>query len=54
MQIMQIMEKMGYKKFSAWCKGVSSNMDLIGRLGAMQLDVHSHMMVKLSAVGPSM
>ncbi|WZZ00206.1 hypothetical protein YC2023_072534 [Brassica napus] len=29
---MQIMEKKGYKRSSAWCKGVSSNMDLIGRL----------------------
>ncbi|WZZ49450.1 hypothetical protein YC2023_049557 [Brassica napus] len=29
--------------------GVSSNMDLIGRLGVTQSDVHSHMMVELSA-----
>ena len=33
-----------------WCKGVSSNMDLIGRLRVMQSDVHSHIMVELSAV----
>ena len=35
-------------------KGVSSKMDLIGQLGVMQSDVHSHMMVELSAVKSSM
>ena len=43
-----------YKRSSAWCKGVSSNFDLIGRLGAMQSNMHSHMMVELSAVESSM
>lgn len=31
-------------------QGVSSNMNLIGQLGMMQSDVHSHMMVELSIV----
>ncbi|CAN7077751.1 unnamed protein product [Brassica oleracea var. botrytis] len=48
------MDKKGYKRSSTWCKGISSNIDLIGRLGAMQSDVHSHMMVELSAVESSM
>ena len=34
--------------------GLSSNMDIIGRLGVIQLDVHSHIMVKLSTVKSSM
>ena len=34
--------------------GVSSNMDLIGRLEVMQSGVHSHMMVELSTVKLSM
>ncbi|WZZ70141.1 hypothetical protein YC2023_081511 [Brassica napus] len=33
--------------------GVLSNMDLIGQFGVMQSDVHSHMMVELSANHPS-
>ena len=33
---------------------VSSNMDLIGRLGVMQSDVNSHMMVEFSGVESSM
>ena len=33
---------------------VSSNMDLIGWLGVMQSDVHSHLVVELSAVELSM
>ena len=34
--------------------GVSSNMDLIGRLGVTQSDVYSLMVVELSAVESSM
>ena len=34
--------------------GVSSNMNLIGRLGVTQSDVHSHLVVELSAVESSM
>ena len=34
--------------------GVSSNMDLIGRLGVMQSDVHSYTMMEFSAVESSM
>ena len=41
-KIMQIMKKKGYKRSSAWGKGISSNIDFIGRLGAMHSDVHSH------------
>ncbi|WZZ23586.1 hypothetical protein YC2023_006987 [Brassica napus] len=41
--------KNGYQRFSM-VQNVSSNMDLIERLGVIQSDVHSHMMVELSAV----
>ena len=34
--------------------GVSSNMDLIGRLGMLQSDVYSHMVVEFPAVESSM
>ena len=45
---------LGLQKFFNMVHGVLSNMDLIGQFGVMQSDVHSHMMVELSAVKSSM
>ena len=53
-QIMQIMEKKRLQEVFSMVQGVSSNVDLIRWLGMMQSDMHSHMMVQLSAVELSM